>query len=160
MRFLLTLIILCFTPSLVQGFFIPLTTKQRVEESSVIAVIRVKEFTPKLTDGGTPFSEASILMPLFGAKKGDVIRIYEDTQEGEGSRIYSVAGRDASLESGKTYFIYLMENTRGNLVTVQSSLDCLLVTGDRVMKEDGEGSELLAEKINRTRKLIAGIKNK
>lgn len=137
--------------STAHAFFIPLTTEQRVKAASVIAVIKIDSVNHDEGFVLKEFADAKVITGIVGSKAGEKIRVWDDKDGKE----RSIAGRDPYLEEGKTYFIYLTKNEKGRLVTVQSSLDCLEVTGDQVEKEGGDGTESLAAKINLTRDLAA-----
>ncbi len=140
---------LCHTAT---AFFLPLTTEQRIAQSTVIAVIEVKQ-----VDNEKGRSEATVIEEVRGAKAGEKIEVWDDwQQEADGSES-RFSGRDPDLEAGKRYLIYLTKSQRGRLVTVQSSLDCLRVEGGKVNKEEETGSEPLADKLKRIRTILAEI---
>jgi hypothetical protein len=140
---------LCHTA---MAFFLPLTTEQRIAQSTVIAVIEIQQ-----VDHEKGRSEATVIEEVRGAKAGDKIEVWDDwQQEADGSES-RISGRDPYLEVGKRYLIYLAKGQRGRLVTVQSSLDCLRVEGDKVNKEEATGSEPLANKLKRIRTILAEI---
>ncbi len=137
---------LCHTA---MGFFLPLTTEQRIAQSTLIAVIEVKQ-----VDDEKGRSEATVIEGVRGSKAGEKIEVWADWhQEADGSES-RISGRDPYLEVGKRYFIYLKKDKRGRLVTVQSSLDCLRVEGDKVNKEGETGSEALVDKLKLIRAKI------
>jgi hypothetical protein len=128
-----------------------------VKAASVIAVIKIDAVDHD--DGFVlkGFADAKVITGIVGAKAGEKIRVWDDTEVDKDGKEWSIAGRDPYLEEGKTYFIYLTKNEKGRLVTVQSSLDSLEVTGDQVEKEVGDGTESLAAKIKLTRELAARL---
>jgi hypothetical protein len=141
---------LCHTA---MGFFLPLTTEQRIAQSTVIAVIEVKQ-----VDDEKGRSEATVIEEVRGTKAGEKIEVWDDWhQEADGSES-RISGRDPYLEVGKRYLIYLTKDKRGRLVTVQSSLDCLRVEGGKVNKEGETGSEPLVDKLKRIRTILAEIR--
>ena len=146
---ILVLFTLCRTA---MGFFLPLTTEQRIAQATVIAVIEVKQ-----VDDEKGRSEATVIEEVRGTKAGENIEVWDDwQQEADGSES-RISGRDPYLEVGKRYLIYLTKDKRGRLVTVQSSLDCLRVEGRKVSKEEDLGSEPLADKLKRIRTILAEI---
>lgn len=145
-----TLLCLVLAAPSAHAFFVPLTTEQRIAGSSVIAVIKVTKVHQEAN-----FAEAVVMVGLKGITAREKIKVWDDGQtDKEGNESY-ISGRDAYLEEGVTYFIYLTKNEKGKLVTVQSSLDCLKVNGDEVKKEGSEELESLEKKIVRTRESIA-----
>ncbi len=132
-----------------QAFFVPFTTEQRVGAASLIAVVEVTG-----TDKESGFADATVIEGVLEAKAGRKVRIHDDWVDAGGSRT-RIAGRDAILEKGKRYLVYLGKNKRGEWVTVQSSLDALEVIGDRVAKEGAAGFEPLAAKLRKLRTLVA-----
>lgn len=135
------------------AFFVPLTTEQRVDAASLIAVVDVTK-----VDDDRGVSEATVVRALLGSRAKDKLEIWDDWQVGKDGTGSRIAGRDPILEAGKRYLIYLTENRRGRWVTVQSSLDCLEVVGDKVELEGAEGFEPLVDKLGRLRALIADRK--
>jgi hypothetical protein len=134
------------------GSFLPFTTEQRVARSTVIAVIEVKQ-----VDDEKGRSEATVIEAVRGTKAGESIQVWDDwQQEADGSES-RISGRDPFLEVSKRYLVYLTKNKRGRLVTVQSSLDCLRVEGDKVNVEGDTGSEPLVDKLKRIRTILAEI---
>jgi hypothetical protein len=89
--------------------------------------------------------------------KQEKIRIWDDAWIDKDGNTTYLSGRDACLQEGRTYFIYLARNKQGKLVTVQSSLDCLKVTDGNVEMEGKEGVEPLERKIAATRERIAEL---
>jgi hypothetical protein len=153
MRLFVSILSLLFLSPLAHAFFVPHTTEQRVAASSLIAVIEVTK-----VDAGKGVSEATVIQGLLGSKAKQKIEIWDDwrkDQEGHENRIYE---RDAVLEVGKRYLIYLTKNERGRLVTEQSFMDCLNIVGKNVQKEGEDGFEPLADKLAKIRTLIAGRK--
>jgi hypothetical protein len=134
------------------GFFLPLTTAQRVAQSTVVAVIEVKQ-----VDEEKGRSEAIVIEGVRGTKAGDHIEVWDDWQQKADGSESRISGRDPYLEVGKRYLIYLTKEKRGRLVTVQSSLDCLRVEGGKVDKEGETGSEPLVDKLKRIRSLLADL---
>jgi hypothetical protein len=135
----------------------PLTTEQRVKAASVIAVIKIDAVHHDQGFVLKGFSDAEVITGIVGAEAGQKIRVWDDTRVDKDGKEWSIAGRDPYLEEGKTYFVYLTRNEKGRLVTVQSSLDSLEITGDQIDKEGGEGTESLPLKIKRIRELVAKI---
>jgi len=135
-----------------EAFFIPLTTEERVAGAGVIAVIKVTD-----VDLEANHSDAVVIEDLKGCKKQEKIRIWDDAWIDKDGNTTYLSGRDAYLQEGKTYFIYLAKNGQGKLVTVQSSLDCLEVTDGNVKKEGADGVEPLEKKIAATRERIAEL---
>ncbi|GAA5115820.1 hypothetical protein JIN84_19915 [Luteolibacter yonseiensis] len=149
-RLLSALACFIFTASPVDAFFDPLTDEERVAASSVIAVIRVAH----VHDEAPEFADVVVVQGLKGCAANENIKIWDEKfTSGDGGE-YSISGRDAHLQEGETYLIYLARNKQGRLVTVQSSLDSLKVTDGKVEKQGGKGMETLEEKLARTRELI------
>jgi hypothetical protein len=135
------------------GFLVPLTTEQRIAKSTLIAVIEVKH-----VDDEKGRSGAIVIQAVLGTKAGERIEIWDDWQiEADGSES-RISGRDPNLEVGKHYLVYLTKNQRGRLVTVQSSLDCLKVNGEKIHKEGEEGFEPLTDKLTRIRAILAQMR--
>lgn len=153
MRLFVSIFGLLFLSSAAQAFFVPFSTERRIAASSVIAVVEVTKVDPE-----KGISEATVIQAVLGSKAERKIEIWDDwitDQDGHESRMIE---RDASLEVGKRYFIYLTKNQKGRLVTVQSSMDCLEVVGKNVMKEGEDGFEPLADKLVKIGALIANRK--
>ena len=132
------------------AFFEPLTFEQRIQASSLIVVFEVLKVDYEMGRSG-----AVVIQSSLGAKPGDKIEIWDDWRINKDGVESRYNGRDPHLEVGKRYLAYLTMNARGRLVTVQSSLDCLEVVGEKVKKEGEEGFELLADKLERIRAVVA-----
>jgi hypothetical protein len=133
-----------------QAFFDPLTTEQRITNSTLIAVIEVTR-----VDDEKGQSKATVIQAVHGTQAGQSIEVWDDWQiEANGSES-RISGRDPNLVAGKRYLIYLTNNKRGRLVTVQSSLDSIEVNGDRIKKEGQKTDEALADEIAHIRTVIA-----
>jgi hypothetical protein len=150
MRVFLIAASLFLLTSTAQASFAPLTTAQRISAAKVIVVIKIEA-----VDYLKGVADAKVVTGIFGAKAGEMIKVWSERRVGKDGKEWYIGGRNPYFEKGKTYFIYLSRNEKGRLVTVQSSLDSLEVTSDQVDKEGGEGSESLVLKIKRTRELIA-----
>lgn len=153
MRLFVSIFGLFFLTSIAQAFFVPFTTEKRIAASSLIAVVEVTKI-----DAEKGVSEAKVIQALLGSTADQKIEIWDDwrkDQEGHESRMIE---RDASLEVGKRYFIYLTKNERGRLVTVQSFMDCLEIVGKNVKKEGEDGFEPLADKLVKSQALISNQK--
>jgi len=136
-------------PQTASGSFKPLTQQQRVAAASVIAVLEVKQ-----VDENKGLSKAVVIEPLLGTKAGAELEIW-DAWETNGNGIETrISGRDAYLQVGKRYLVYLNKNKRDRLVTLQSCLDCLEVEGDKILKQDRSGYEPLDERLKSIRALL------
>lgn len=130
--------------------FRPLTTEQRIATSSLIAVVEVT----KVADV-KGVSRAIVIQSILGTGAGEVIDIWDDWQIAKDGIKSRISGRDPYLEVGKRYLVYLAKNPKGRLVTVQSSLDCLEVVGNKVKKEGEDGVEPLSDKLTGIRAILA-----
>lgn len=134
------------------GFFLPFTHEQKIAKSSVIAVIEVKH-----VNNEKGISQATVIDAVLGTKVGEKIDVWDDWQLGDGGKEHRIDGRDAHFELGKRYLVYLTKNERGRLVTVQSSLDCLVVKGDTVQKVGENASESLVDKLLSIRDILSKL---
>lgn len=133
-----------------QAFFEPLTSEQRISNSTLIAVIEVTR-----VDDEKGQSAATVIQAVHGTQAGQSIEVWDDWQvEANGSE-GRISGRDPNLLVGKRYLIYLTKNKRGRLVTVQSSLDSIEINGTRIKKEGQGSDESIADDIAHIRTVIA-----
>lgn len=113
MKVIATLFVLICVECAVNASFIPLTIRERVKAADIIAVITVDDYGSHLNSVG-----CTVSVSVYGTKKNEKLTLATDS---------NIAGRDPYLQKGSAYLVFLKRDSRGRLVTVQSSLDAFAI---------------------------------